>query len=160
MAGALPVTANSQQGGTAPAAQFADLISSIAQLTAAVRDLRAELAQQRLSRQEETIRALERQLEALRTEQVRLDDEERSNGRELQEVSERLSRAPIGNDERLQLEAVRAALTSLPERLGTERSSIAQRETRLLEQLAREQRRHVESAAAAKEPRPEPAPTR
>jgi chromosome segregation ATPase len=131
VATALSVAASGQETASSSTAQFAELIANLAKLSAEVRELRAELVQQRLERQEETILALRRQLETLKGEQERLDDEERSEGRELQELTERLSQTGLRNDERLQLESVRTALTSSPVRLGAQRSSVAQREARL-----------------------------
>ena len=104
IASALSVAAASgQEPATLLTKQLAELITSLAKLAAEVRELRTELIQQRLDRQDETILALGRQLENLKGEQERLDEEERSEGRELQELNERLSQAGLRGDERLQL---------------------------------------------------------
>jgi hypothetical protein len=160
LAAALPATVCAQEPRSAPPAQTSELLTILTKLTTEIRELRGELVQQRLSRQEEAIFTLERQLAAVRGERERLDEEDRSSGQELQQVNERLNQPSLNNDERMQLESVRAGLTASPQQFGAQRSFIAQREAHLLERLAQEKNRHAESTAIARELKQGPARAR
>jgi predicted nuclease with TOPRIM domain len=119
-----------------------DLVRCLIELTAEVRNLRLELLEQRLERQDQTITLLQNQVDNIRADQRRLEEQERSTARELAELNHRLSQPDINQEERTQLEHLRTmAMTTGAEHLAAKRASASQEEIKVRELLAREQRR-------------------
>ena len=138
---ALAVTAMGQVSPP-PTLPTNDLMQCIVDLAAEVTHLRLELLEQRLERQELVIAQLHGQAETVNAEQQRVEELERSGAREVAELDERLIRTGVGEEERKQLEQLRImAMTSGQQYLSARRASIAQDETKINQQLKREQQK-------------------
>ena len=77
-----------------------------------LRELRRELLEDRLERQQIRVRELERESEGIRAERQQAEESQRSQGQELAQVEQQLQSSSVPAEERAQLEAVRNQIAS------------------------------------------------
>lgn len=103
-----------------------------------LRELRREVLDDRLERQEVRVRALEFQLRQSRTERQDGEEVQRAQNQEVLQLEQQLADPALSPEDRTQLESIRAEAAS---REQTDRGLLAQKEAQLTEKLRREQQR-------------------
>lgn len=103
-----------------------------------IRQLRRELLEDRLERQEARVKALERELQQVRAERQQSDDLQGAQAQETSQLEERLRDPEISAEQRSQLEALRAELLT---RAPTDREVFARKENEASDALRRERAR-------------------
>ena len=107
-------------------------------VAAEVRELRRELLEDRLDRQETRVRALERELRQAHVELQDGEEIQRAQSQELVQVDQRLGDLALPPEERSQLEELR---TSVSLRSHSDRGALTQKAAQIGEQLQRERAR-------------------
>jgi hypothetical protein len=136
---AMPAHVCAQPRQASPVEDSAALMHS---LVTELRQLRLELLQERLERHSASIVRLEEQLANVRTTQQRLEQEERAQQDEVQQIDRRLAMAGAEDADRAQAHASKTFLvTTGRDRLVAARQDAARRESGLQTQIGRERQR-------------------
>jgi predicted nuclease with TOPRIM domain len=103
---------------------------------AELRELRREMLQDRLERQQSRVGDLERELEQVRLERQQGEELQRSQAQEMQSLEQRLRDPAVPAEERAQLEAFRAEIST---RGPAVHSTALQKEAQITDRLRHEQ---------------------
>jgi hypothetical protein len=107
-------------------------------LAAEVRELRRELLEDRIERQESRIRALGREIQQARAEREQVESERRVSSQQMLDIDRQLADPALPAEERQELATLRAEAIS---RGPTNRAATERNETQLSEKLRQEQLR-------------------
>jgi hypothetical protein len=121
-----------------------------------LRDLRRELLEDRLERQQTRVRALEAELNQARIERNDGVDVQRAQAEELLNLDKQIADPALAAEQRAELQALRTELTA---REGADRADAGLKEKQLAERLQREQTRleSLRAMARAMAPGSDPA---
>ena len=106
-------------------------------LAAEIRELRRELLEDRIERQQARVQALDRELSQARLDRQQEEEFQRSQNQEMIQVQQRLGDSSLPADERSHLEALRTDLVARQ----TDRTASTQKEARITDQMQYEQGR-------------------
>ena len=115
-----------------------DTIAWLRFVASELRQLRLEVLNDRIERQEARVRVLDHELQQVRNERQDGEEVQRLQEQEISQLVQRLSDPALSPDERSQLQSLRSELTV---REPTERAGSAQKEAQTGERLRQEQLR-------------------
>lgn len=111
-------------------------------MLAEIAELRVDLMDYLMEWQQSMVLALTRELETVRQEQNRINEEDRQRGQQIAQVEQQLASPELEPPARLQGEAIRAQLMGeAAEKLRSEYTALTQREGEITQRLQRETER-------------------
>ena len=133
-----PVSAANHTASAVPA----DQLVWLRYIAAELRRVHLEVLEDRREIEQNAKQGLERELDSIHSRQNELQQEQGSEVQQAADIEAQLSQSGLSASEREELEARRTDLLSLsPSRFGTAQNALVQKETRLRERLAQQERR-------------------
>lgn len=132
---ALAFTGSRSVIAESPKSETPDTLAWIQFLATEVRELRRELLDDRIERQETRIRSLERELQQARLEREQAEAQRRTMGQQMLDIERQLTDPAMPPEQREELAVIRAAAMSR----GPADTVVQRDESRLTETLRREQ---------------------